>query len=136
MTIFRFSGTRAAQAVLLQLMLAGAAQAAPIDVPSGLSMELYDVIIEEDTQTARFRLEVPQIDVGGAALPYEAVADDIQYLCDQVLLPSLIENGWTTGQIVVSLASRQIPFGEVAPDVTQFFQPFSISGKTCMWEDF
>ena len=39
-------------------------------------------------------------------------------------------------EAVISLSSAEIPFGTVTDQVTQFFQPFSIQGNACIWEDF
>jgi len=62
-------------------------------------------------------------------------ADDMQFLCDAFALPRMAEQGWAQGDIVVSFSSQKLPFGEIAPDVTQFFQPFSIQDGRCMWEE-
>jgi heme/copper-type cytochrome/quinol oxidase subunit 2 len=61
---------------------------------------------------------------------------DIQYLCDDVVIPSLAQNGWTDGEIVISLSDKEVAFGVASPDVVQYFQPFSIQAGACMWEDF
>ena len=58
MTIFRFS---------LLLMLATGAQADPVITPSGLSVTLYDVVLE--TEVARFRYLAPAIDPAGCCKP-------------------------------------------------------------------
>jgi len=117
------------------IMIFGApAMAQDITAPSGLTMTLYDVILEEDTSLARFRFEVPEI--AGNALPFTDVADDLQAVCDSTLLPGLKQSGWTEGQIVMQLSAQKVAFGVSAPDVTQYFQPFSIAEDTCIWEDF
>lgn len=115
-------------------MAATAVVAQDIPVPSGLDVSLHEVLIEADL--ARFRFLAPQISVDDSGKTFGEVVDDIQFLCDAVALPALRENGWDTGGIVVSLSARMVPFGETAPDVAQFFQPFSIAGDACQWEDF
>lgn len=115
-------------------LLTGPAFAQEITAPSGLTLKLYDVILEDDVPLARFRFEVPEI--AGNALAFTEVADDLQALCDDTLLPGLVQSGWTDGQIILQLSAQQIAFGVTAPEVTQYFQPFTISGDTCIWEDF
>ena len=39
-------------------------------------------------------------------------------------------------QIVISLSDRPVPFGEAAPDATQFFEAFALQDGTCIWEMF
>ena len=119
----------------LALCLVGSpAVAQDLTAPSGLTMKLYDVILEEDAALARFRFEVPEI--AGNALSFTQIADDLQAVCDESLLPGLVKSGWTDGQIIMQLSAQQVAFGVTAPEVTQYFQPFSIANDTCIWEDF
>jgi len=92
------------------------------------------VILEDDKSVARFRFEVPEI--AGNALSFTDVAPDLQSMCDDTLLPGLRQSGWSEGQIVMQLSAQKVAFGVSAPEITQYFQPFSISGDTCIWEDF
>jgi len=97
------------------LMLIGtAASAQDVTVPSGHAMSLFDVILEEPTQTARFRFLVPAI-----------AADE-----------GLAANGWSAKDIVISMSSRELEFGTLTAEITQFFQPFRVQDDTCIWEDF
>jgi len=34
------------------------------------------------------------------------------------------------------LSDRAVPFGESAPDVTQFFESYRIENDVCVWEMF
>lgn len=115
-------------------MLATPAMGQELVAPSGLKMNLYEVILEQDIALVRFRFEVPEI--AGNALAFTDVADDLQAVCDQSLLPGLKQSGWEDGQIVMQLSAEQIEFGAIVPDITQYFQPFSIGPDTCIWEDF
>ncbi|SEW24252.1 hypothetical protein SAMN04488515_1794 [Cognatiyoonia koreensis] len=115
-------------------LIAAPAVAQELTAPSGLKLNLYDVIIEDDAALARFRFEVPEIADNG--LPFADVADDLQALCNQTLLPGLQQSGWDEGQIVVQLSAEKVDFGATVPDITQYFQPFSIDGDACIWEDF
>jgi hypothetical protein len=96
---------------------------------------LYDVVLEPATKIARFRFLAPQIGVDDGA-SFSAVLPDLQYLCDEVVVPGLAENGWTGGEVVISLSAAEVEFGVASPDVVQYFQPFSIQAGACMWEDF
>ena len=115
--------------------LATEVDAQSVDVPSGLDVTLYDVILDEAPEVARFRFLVPAIGRDDA-VSFSDVAIDFQFLCDALVIPGLAANGWETKEVVISMSAAEVPFGEVTEDVTQFFQPFSIAGDTCIWEDF
>lgn len=114
---------------------ASAAVAQALDVPSGLEVALFDVILEEDPPVARFRFLVPAIGQSDQ-VTFSEVAVDFQYLCDELVIPGLAANGWAAQDIVISMSAQEVPFGTVTEDVTQFFQPFRIEEDTCIWEDF
>lgn len=106
-----------------------------VAVPSGIEVTLYDVILEPDAQTARFRFRAPAI--GGAdGVTFADALPDIQFLCDDIVVPGLAQNGWTEGEVVISLSAQDVVFGVASPDVVQYFQPFSIRAGACIWEDF
>jgi heme/copper-type cytochrome/quinol oxidase subunit 2 len=121
--------------VIILALSASDVGAQQVTVPSGLEIELYDVILEPDANIARFRFRVPAIG-GDAGVTFAEALLDIQYLCDDVVIPSLAQNGWTDGEIVISLSNKEVAFGVASPDVVQYFQPFSIQAGACMWEDF
>ena len=106
-----------------------------VNVPSGIEVTLYDVILERDTKIARFRFRAPAIG-GEDAVAFADALSDIQFLCDDVVLPGLAKNGWTDGEVVISLSAENVDFGVATPDVVQYFQPFSIQAGACIWEDF
>jgi len=119
----------------LGILTASGVAAQDVSVPSGLDVALYDVILEDPTQTARFRFLVPAI--GGAdPVTFTDVADDLQYLCDTLAIPGLAANGWAAKDVVISLSAEEVDFGVVTDNVTQYFQPFRVEQDTCIWEDF
>lgn len=121
--------------LILPLVLWGGQGAAQqVAVPSGIEVTLYDVILEPDVNVARFRFLVPAI-AGGDGVGFADVLPDIQFLCDDVVVPGLAENGWTQGEVVISLSAQEVAFGVATPDVVQYFQPFSIQAGACIWED-
>lgn len=106
-----------------------------VAVPSGADVTLYDVILEPEAKTARFRFLAPTI-AGADAISFADALPDIQFLCDEVAVPGLAETGWTEGEVVISLSAQEVAFGVASPDVVQYFQPFSIQAGACIWEDF
>jgi len=122
-------------ATIALALMAGPSLAQQVVVPSGIDVTLYDVILEPSTQTARFRFLAPAIG-GDSGVSFAQAVPDIQYLCDQVVVPGLAENGWSGGEVVISLSAAKTDFGIAAPDTIQYFQPFSIQANACIWEDF
>lgn len=116
-------------------LLAGASDAQQVTVPSGMDTTLYDVILEPDAKIARFRFLAPAI-AGDNAVSFLDALPDIEFLCADVVLPGLAANGWTEGEVVISLSAQEVAFGVVVPEVVQYFQPFSIQAGACIWEDF
>lgn len=109
---------------------------APIPVPSGQDVRLLDVIRDQPGPgglTYRFRFVAPAIAQG---VDFEAAAADMEHLCRTYAIPRLAQIGPVPAQVIVSLADRPLPFGEAAPDVTQFFEAYRIEGDDCIWEAF
>ena len=106
-----------------------------IAVPSGREVALIDVITSApgpEGATARFRFLAPgltEAEVGSSAA-------DMQALCDGYALPRIEAMVPAPQQIVISLSSEAVPFGEAAPDVVQFFEAFQPGAGTCTWEPF
>lgn len=118
------------------------AQAAPGDgaqiaVPSGQAVSLLEVIWNEvgpEGLTTRFRFLAPQIARIGGTISSETALADIQYLCQEFALPRIPNTGPMPQQIVISLSDRPVPFGQSAPDATQFFEAFAFQDGSCIWE--
>lgn len=105
-----------------------------ITTPSGRKVVLIDVITNVEGPngaTARFRFLDPDLTPDDAD-----VAGDLQALCDSYALPRVQGTVPAPQQIVVSLSSAAVPFGEVAPDVVQFFEGFRPESDACQWEPF
>lgn len=108
-----------------------------VTVPSGQTVTFLDAIQNEagpEGQTARFRFVAPAI--ATEAVSFDTSVADMQYLCDTYALPRVTGAGALPQQIVISLSSAPVPFGEPAPDVTQFFEAFSLDKGACIWEVF
>ena len=121
--------------VITATLIAGAAAAEPISLPSGQAVTLYDLIVEEETGFARFRFLAPAI-AGQSPLAQELVFADMQALCDQVVLPALNEQGWQGAQIVITLSDREVAQGVSDPEAVQYFEGYSPSQGGCIWELF
>lgn len=120
----------------LAVLLAGQVGAQDIAAPSGITMRLYDVRLEQDPPIARFRLVSPAVDPAGEGRTFGDLVDDLQHVCDHVVVPSLAANNWTGTSVVISVSNVETEFGIYDDGVTQFFQPYQIADNTCMWEDF
>ena len=130
MTIFRSSLSILMAALALPLM------AQEFSAPSGLRLYLGGVVLEPAADIARFRFVAPAIGPEGGAVPYEAVAGDFGWLCERLAIPALRSNAQDLGQIIISMADRDVVFGTIDPDATQFFESYAVDGETCVWEAF
>ena len=125
MTIFRYS---------LLLVLATGAQAAPIITPSGQTVTLYDVVLETDV--ARFRYLAPAIDPAGQGLTHDDVIADFVWLCENFAVPGLVAAGKTSDHVIIALSDRQVEFGVLTPEATQFIESYTVQGPSCIWDEF
>lgn len=121
----------------LALILAGGVAQA-VEVPSGQVIDLAEVLVDQQASQTwlRFRFLAPQIAVGDAHLSYAQVAPDFQHLCDKLVLPYIAEHALTGDVIVISMADRDVPFGEADPEAIQYFEAFRLHEGACMWEEF
>ena len=111
---------------------------ATIAVPSGQPVRLLDVITDRPGMglTYRFRFVAPDIAARNGAMDLEVVQGDMIWLCNTYALPRIATTGPQPNQIVISLSDSPTDFGAAAPDVTQFFEGYSIDGGACVWEPF
>jgi hypothetical protein len=118
--------------VLAEPMLAEDA----VPVPSGQAVTFLDAILNEagpEGQTARFRFVAPAI---AQEVDFDTAVADMQHLCEKFALPRVLGTGPLPQQIVISLSAAPVVFGEPAPDVTQFFEAYSLEDGACIWEVF
>lgn len=109
-----------------------------IPVPSGQPVTLIEVIWNEpgpEGLTFRFRFLAPDIGPGGAT-DFDTATADMLALCETYVRPRLSGVGSQATQVIVSLSDTVVPFGEAAPEATQFFEAFRIEGDSCIWEPF
>ncbi|WP_425099469.1 DUF6497 family protein [Tropicibacter sp. S64] len=113
---------------------AGSDEAVP--VPSGQDVSFHDMIWDEPGGglTYRFRFLAPAIAEGEG--DFDAMMADMEALCTGYALPRLADIGPQPGRIVITLMSAPVEFGVMTPDVTQFFESFSVADNACIWEAF
>ena len=120
------------------LALAGGAGAAQemLDLPSGQVVEFHEMIWDEPGQglVYRFRFIAPAL--GDGEMDFEAMMDDMAFLCTQYALPRVAGIGPQPNQIIISLSERATEFGVMSPDVVQVFEAYRVDGDSCIWEMF
>ena len=110
-----------------------------IVVPSGQVITLQDVIWNAPGPfglVARFRFVAPAIARGDGAVDFAIASADMLHLCQTYALLRVADLGPVPSQIIISLASQPVPFGQPAPEVTQFFEAYRVENQTCIWEQF
>ena len=106
-----------------------------ISVPSGRALTLIDIVTNArgpEGATARFRFLAPDLGPDDA----ESAALDMQALCDGFAIGRIDGMVPAPQQIIISLSSEAVPFGEAAPDVVQFFESYRPENDACVWEVF
>jgi len=112
---------------------------AAVAVPSGQAVTFLDVVLNApgpEGMATRFRFVAPAIAKDGGSVDFDTAAADMAHLCQNFALPKLAELGPTPAQVIISLSDSDVPFGEAAPEATQFFEAYTIEGNTCIWEAF
>ncbi len=111
----------------------------PIPVPSGQRVVLQDVVQDAPGAyglTYRFRFLAPAIAREGGTVDVDQAMADMQHLCEAYALPRLSSTGPAPAQVVISLSDIAVPFGETAPEATQYFEAYRIENGACIWEVF
>jgi hypothetical protein len=113
--------------------LAGQAEATPVEVPSGISVELIEAFWDESMGLSlRLRFLAPMIGETGFA----RVESDFVHLCQTLALPMIAEVGRQADLIIISYSDRNVPHGQTDPEAVQFFEAFRPVEATCVWEAF
>ncbi len=100
-----------------------------LTAPSGLELHLQDVVWNApgpDGLTLRFRFVAPTL-AGATDEMIATTSEDMFWLCQTYALPRVPEGGPRPAQIVISVADRELPFGEPAPDALQLFEAYTIT---------
>ena len=106
-------------------------------LPSGLSAELFEVLIDEvgGEEWLRCRFLAPQVGSEDVGQNFEEVQADFEHLCGAVAIPYLSEFALHADVIVIALMDRKIEFGEAHPEATQLIEAFRVSDHGCDWEE-
>lgn len=110
-----------------------------IPVPSGQEVRFLDVIHGEQGPqglTTRFRFVAPAIARDGGTVGPEAAQEDMAALCSGFAMQRIAKSGPQPAQIIIVFADREVPFGEPAPEATQFFEAYGMADGMCIWEPF
>lgn len=110
-----------------------------VPVPSGQEVRFLDTVLNapgNEGLPVRFRFVAPAISKVGGTVDYDTAAVDMEHLCTAFALPKVMAMDPAPGQVVISFSATEVPFGEAAPEVTQFFEAFRIEDGTCIWEAF
>ncbi|MFK7837924.1 MAG: DUF6497 family protein [Sulfitobacter sp.] len=121
---------------LLAALILAASPALALDVPSGQTVALQEVLVDEvGTETwLRFRFVTPQITQGTQGVDYDTAITDMAHLCEALAIPYAAQYDLAGDVIVISLADRETEFGVADPDATQFFEAYRPVDNACIWE--
>jgi hypothetical protein len=129
---------RAAAAVAAAALApAAAAQEEALRLPSGLEARLFEVLTDRPSGGGliyRFRYVAEGFAAGEGRL--DAIAEDLDWLCEAHVLQRVADIGPQPGLVVVSLADRESEFGVYDAAVTQVFEAYRIEDDRCIWEMF
>jgi hypothetical protein len=113
-------------------LAAGGAQA---QSPSpALDLEMIEVIYDDDLRIGRFRFLAPEIAARGFDL--DALDPVLDRLCAEIAAPALRADRPDWSEVVISLLSVAIAFGESDPEVVQAFEGYQIDPEGCIWQQF
>lgn len=120
--------------IIAPLVAATALPASEIGaLPSGKPVALLEYIVDEDgigpVLRARYHAEwlAGHDDI-------DALFSDMAHLCETDALVARDALSPETGRIIVSLSGGAVDFGEIAPDVPQYFEVYTVQDGRCIWE--
>ena len=124
-------------ALALSLGPAAAAQEEALRLPSGLEARFFEVLTDRPAGGGliyRFRYVANGFAAG--AERFDAIADDLVWLCEAHAISRIANIGPQPGQVIVSLADRESEFGVYDDAVAQVFEAYRVEGDRCIWEMF
>lgn len=110
-----------------------------ITAPSGLAFDPPEVIFEPagvlsaQAKKLRLRFVAPEI-ADTETYGFEALEADFEFLCTVSGLKIAQRSAPKVEQIIVSISSDPVALGETAPNVAQYFDAFSVTDGTCIWD--
>lgn len=130
---------RAIGLLLATSVLTVPAMAEPVTAPSGLTWGLQETLFEptgasdDDIEVIRLRY-VSELVADRAAYGFDVIEKDFVFFCESVGLQKVTESAPQARQIIVSVASDWVAFGETAPEIVQYFEAFRPEGNLCIWD--
>jgi hypothetical protein len=125
--------------LLYFLLMAGPVMAGNIILPSCLRATLEETIYEPQgvvatsAKTMRLRFLAPEI-ANHSGTDSGIHDEDFVWLCETSGLPLTQKAAPMVEQIIVSVSSEIVAFGETAPNVVQYFDAFVVEKSRCIWE--
>jgi hypothetical protein len=110
-----------------------------IIVPSGQQVILHDVVRDApgpEGAALRFRFLAPAIARVGGTVDVDQATADMAYLCKTYAIQRATGVVPVPTQIIISMSDMAVPFGQPAPEATQYFEAYRIVNGTCVWEGF
>jgi hypothetical protein len=105
------------------------------DLPSGFRHSLFETR-EDTTPDGKRVLRLRYVDPNLTSDDHQRVAEDFAALCARDALPKQAAADMAFDQAVISLANKKSEFGVFNPDVTQYFEAFTLENDRCIWEAF
>ncbi len=105
-------------------------------LPSGQSVDLYEVLIDDvgAERWLRFRFIAPDIAGADGALTFTETQEGFEHLCAMFAGPYMEEFALDADVVVISLLDRPVEFGVSDPEATQLIEAFRITDAGCQWE--
>ncbi|EAQ02757.1 hypothetical protein OB2597_15285 [Pseudooceanicola batsensis HTCC2597] len=104
-------------------------------VPSGFVLVRQEVL-EETQPDGTLWIRLRYVSPGITRDDYASVTGDFEALCRTDALAYEPATPAPAAQAVISISSSPVSFGTAAPEVTQFFEVFSLEDGDCIWEAF
>lgn len=115
-------------------LLAGAAQAQELSVPSGIELHLLDRIVETQADgSVWLTLRYVSRDIGEGKRGYDDVSSDLDHLCDTEGLAAAADVG-EVAEISITLMDREVEWGTHDPDATMFIGSYLPEDGSCVWQ--
>lgn len=106
-----------------------------IAVPSGQPVWLQEAFRDKAAEAMRYRFIAPDISRDAGKVTFDEVEADLLDLCESfVLARPEMEN--PPDLVILSLADREVEFGQANPDATQFIEAYRPQNGICLWEGF
>lgn len=135
------SARGAASGIVTAISLALSATASEpvtVAVPSGQTVTMAEILSDENPGALwlRFRFVAPGIARDGGEVSHEIAIADIDWICANLALPYIEQQGLTPARVVISMADRAVPFAVTDATATQFFATYRTEDGLCIWEEF